>query len=924
MLLLLLLLVIPRSVDAASNAPPPTLQACDEKVARSNDPRASHCYLEIARGGSISFNEMARHLVRRLARRPEDVHVRLALASVRSAQGHADAEALFREVADHYARQRGALGEVLARTALANLLMTQGRIGDAGESLSRAESVAETSRDPQLIARVRTGQAWLAYRQVDYGRGLRLLASVKEQIAAADTDLRSVWLSTMGANLWAVGRTQEAVETYKEQAALLEAAGNRHDEATARVNIVLLTAGPQRRTLALEAARIAKEGGNLASESSAYFYLSGESPPVEARAHARRSLELAIASRRADQISRTKRTLALFTLPFDRVEAFRLIDEAIAEARGVGDPNEGIRHRFTKANMRWQTGPRAEAIAASLDLLNSIEALRVALPEDELRAQRFDQWKNGYFRLAGHLLAGHLQEDPNSPVAAEDKELAFATLERMRARMLLDRLDVAQASAPRDPDDPSERERDGLRAEIAKVNRRLQSTTIDGARTALVGELETLERQLSDVAARIAKRDPRFGELHQPRLTTIRELRKALAPDEALIAFQIFDLFDRSGKPYGVWVWSITRDAATAYPLPHLRNLWAAVDLFLGLFGRRDGSEAVLSARLYKELLEPVLRPLPEEISKLIIIPDGSLHRLPFDALREDPTSAPVATRYQITLAPSASMWLKWRTATSTGVQRPALVVADPALPGYAATRTAEADTYRVGTGLLPLPQARREGRAIVRALGTSSRMFSGKDATETLIKQQNLADYRVLHFATHAVIDDQHPERTAVLLAPGDDEREDGYLQVREIADLRLSGQLVMLSACQSVGGTVVAGEGALGLAHGFFRAGARAVVATLWPIRDEDAAEAFRLVGLQLGQGSTVAHAVAAARRELIAHDAPASVWAGLVVMGDGELVPLVGGRSLMPSWWMVASFACALFAAGSWTIRVHPARR
>jgi CHAT domain-containing protein len=167
------------------------------------------------------------------------------------------------------------------------------------------------------------------------------------------------------------------------------------------------------------------------------------------------------------------------------------------------------------------------------------------------------------------------------------------------------------------------------------------------------------------------------------------------------------------------------------------------------------------------------------------------------------------------------------------------------------------------------------------------------------------------------------HPERTAVLLAPGAEGTDDGFLQVREIVELPLSGQVVLLSACRTAAGSVVPGEGALGLAHAFFRAGARTVVATLWTVRDTDAGAAFSLIADALGRGDSVAAAVATARRELVRQGAPAAAWAGLVVMGDGAHVPFPGGRGFEPTWWSAASAMCALFAALAWVTRRRHAR-
>ena len=908
-------LIAAAGLPAAAQSPRPSLPACDATMEAGDSVAAVRCYLALAHGGAAATETVAGHLTARLARDAGETQTRFALARIRASQGHPEAETLLRSVIDEFSRSRNPTGEVLARTSLASFVSQRGNVEEAERILADGETVANASGESRLVAWVHTMQAWDAYRELDYGRGMRLLQGVKTTIdGSTDIDLKSSWLSAMGATLWALGRWTEARATYESEVAMLHEAGNRFDEASALSNVVLLSSGPQRRAVALETARIARESGNLAIESSAYLYLAESAPPGEARAYAKRSLDLAVAAHSPTSISRAQGALAVLTVPVDPVEAFRLIDDAIDKARGVGDPNQAVRQRFLKANMRWQAGPRAQAIADSETLLDAIERLRAFQPEDSLRAERFGQWRFAYYRLAGHLLARHLT--PGVPLTDEDAELAFSTLERMRSRMLLDRLDAARATE-RTADSPLRTERIALLHQIAEVNRQLAHLAVEAGpeREQARARLEDLESRAADVDSRLARAEPGFGELHQPRLATLAEIRDALAPDEALITYQSASAVDRDWPPYGGWIWTITKAEARAVPLEAPETLPTAVDVFVGLIERRDNSEKTAAARLYKRLIAPALESLGAPVSKLILIPDEALYRLPFDALRETPDAQPLGLQRQITLAPSATMWLRWRRTPPVAARIPALVLADPTLPAYSAT---DAPAHELRSGLWPLPEARIEGRSLVRALGGGSRMFAGADASERLVKRTALTDYRILHFAAHAVIDDIHPERSAVLLAPGAPDGDDGFLQAREIADLHLSGQVVFLSACRSAGGALVPGEGTLGLAHAFFRAGAGAVVATLWPIRDDDARDAFDLIGQSLGQGTTVAAAVTAARTTLARRGLPAAAWASLIVMGNGEQVPLAGGRRWEADAWLYAALGCAGLACAAWIVR------
>lgn len=227
-----------------------------------------------------------------------------------------------------------------------------------------------------------------------------------------------------------------------------------------------------------------------------------------------------------------------------------------------------------------------------------------------------------------------------------------------------------------------------------------------------------------------------------------------------------------------------------------------------------------------------------------------------------------------------------------------ALALADPKLTRMTQEAAAErawaiADGARLGA----LPQARREGRSLRRRLGGGSQLYIGAAASEHLLKRIDLAPFGLLHLAAHAVIDDMHPARSAVILSAGD-AGEDGLLQAPEIASLSLSGKAVVLSACQGASGTLLKGEGVMSLSRAFFQAGAQAVVGSLWPLRDDEAAEFFDAFYGRLATGATVAEALVAAQEERALAGAPTAAWAGLVALGDGDLRPLLPAQ-VRPRW-------------------------
>jgi CHAT domain-containing protein len=294
--------------------------------------------------------------------------------------------------------------------------------------------------------------------------------------------------------------------------------------------------------------------------------------------------------------------------------------------------------------------------------------------------------------------------------------------------------------------------------------------------------------------------------------------------------------------------------------------------MFAGLLSGGDRREIAAAVRLHDDVFSGALRDLPPTVTRLILVPDGPLHHLPFDALRASADAEPLAVRYELVVSPSATVWLDThRRETSIGRAR-VLVLADPATA--------------VMPGIGRLPYARRESRALARYLGDVDALV-GMAASEHAIKTRALGDYELVHFAAHAVADETRPNESAVFLAPGD-AGEDGLLQAHEISALDFDGRIVVLSACQTAAGAVLGGEGMLSLARAFFQAGARAVVGTRWRIRDEDAASLFDTFYRALGNGATLSAALAQTKSEAIARGRSPEVWAGLVLLGDGASRP------------------------------------
>jgi CHAT domain-containing protein len=338
-------------------------------------------------------------------------------------------------------------------------------------------------------------------------------------------------------------------------------------------------------------------------------------------------------------------------------------------------------------------------------------------------------------------------------------------------------------------------------------------------------------------------------------------------------------------------VLAVNAGGATLHRLPDRSAIEPLVPVFLGLVQRRDGSEAAAARRLFTLLLAAPLAALPASTERLVIVPDGALFSLPFDVLQPAAAGAPpVGARYELAVVPSATALLHWRGSAPAPASHGALVLADPTLPAGAAVATVRDGSLGDAVALGALPAARREGRALIRLLGPTSELLEGAAATERALARPDLGSFAVLHLAAHAVADGVHPQRSAVLLAAAD-AREDGLLQGREITRLPLAGRTVFLSACRTAAGAVAAGEGPLSLARAFQQAGARAVIGSRWPLRDDEAAVLVAEVYRHLAAGRSLGAALLAARRDAWESGRPAATWAALVLMGEPDVEVFAG---------------------------------
>lgn len=395
-----------------------------------------------------------------------------------------------------------------------------------------------------------------------------------------------------------------------------------------------------------------------------------------------------------------------------------------------------------------------------------------------------------------------------------------------------------------------------LSASIIALRTRLLSPTLNRH------QREDLQRELVEVEGDLAER--RFqAELNHPKLRSVfsspaklKQLQNQLGDRESVIEFNLGE--ERS------FVWLISRGTVGFEILPGRGEIEGKVQQYLNDLSTAP-TNLHLQLRVAKqramaqELFTMLFGKLSSQLAsyKLIVIPDGLLNHVPYESLFHN--GRYLIEDHEITYLPSASLIELLRrpplgSASEHDGQLDLLAFGDPVFQQRSKTslsRNPPASSAKIEkqawdfemSNLLPLPRTRDEVEYIGSLIPKErERLYLGKDSTEKAFKEEPLNKYRWIHLATHSLIDERNPGRSAVVLARDVENDEDGFLRATEIADLDLNCELVVLSACETGWGRLSSGEGVIGLSRSFFIAGARSVVVSQWAVSDISTAQLMK----------------------------------------------------------------------------------
>lgn len=573
-----------------------------------------------------------------------------------------------------------------------------------------------------------------------------------------------------------------------------------------------------------------------------------------------------------------------------------------------GNPDDEWVIESRIAHVDRALGRSEEALLHYRESIDGIERLRgVALNTERGRASALAKSRETYAETADLLYDMHREVD------------ALAIAERGRARAFLDTLALSRTGLA-DELTPEQRKReDAILARISAAQKDLWKENIPSEEQRRKAELASAEDELETFHLEVRQNNPRYASIHYPEPISVRQIQNSLLDDRTAMVEYLL------GEKRSL-VWVITRNKLTTSVLPPRKEIEAQVAAYRQVLVERASALTLpeslaeitrLGARLSSSLFQPVETAVASSHT-LIIVPDGALNYLPFEALVASPARRTsggtdpsyLVEKFTVVYGPSASalVTLQAMNRAAAALPKTLLAFGDPVAtfsPGPRATSatseatrsTSEAaevsstdDYTERGFSFERLPYTRQEVLAISRLFPASQRqVFLGEEAREETVKTEKLDQFRFIHFATHGFIDEAKPSRSGILLSRDPHSSEDGILQMGEIMRLKMNADLVTLSACSTGLGKLVTGEGVLGLTRAFFYSGARNVTVSLWNVNDSATAALMKAYYENLKRGVPESAALRQAKLTLL-HGKNRTwsqpyFWAAFVLVGEGK---------------------------------------
>lgn len=548
--------------------------------------------------------------------------------------------------------------------------------------------------------------------------------------------------------------------------------------------------------------------------------------------------------------------------------------------------------------------------------LNIADHIRLQLKSEASQSAFYNLAKSHFHESLS--IAWELQD---KAVAIDDlAEWTFSLMERSKAWLVLESLSERRATARAGiPDSLLQLER-SYQLDIDQQNQLL--TRYDASNRDSIAiirhNLFELKESLAQLQVRIKKSYPSYEALtDQVGRATISEIQSRLAGSKKLF------LHYATTSDY-IYLFAITENNKTF--LRTHKEASFDQDIFELYHWLKEKNQNFVTfndlvPKISHQLLTPVANMLVQSES-LIIVPDGLLHYIPFEVLRSGNSGKYLIESKNISYVYSGSVLLELSKHNLSGSIN--FLAFAPEFNGQPNSESlvALSDRELVRGDLSQLFGVYKEVEGIKRYFEGS--VLLKEHATETAFKLQ-AKDKGILHFATHAIIDDSHPLNSYLVLTDQRDEQDDGYLYTWELHNMDLNAQMVVLSACNTGYGKLEEGEGFVSLGRAFILAGCQSVVMSHWPAQDQSTASIMDVFYQELAQGQARDEALRNAKLDFINNSDETFnhpfYWAGFVV--HGQTNPLSTGTSTSSFYWLLLLPLLLLLAYGWYRAREDKAK-
>jgi CHAT domain-containing protein/Tfp pilus assembly protein PilF len=699
-------------------------------------------------------------------------------------------------------------------------------------------------------------------------------------------------LNNLGFALQHAGRYAEAAARYREALALGRELGNPLDEMIALRNLATLDQSNGRYEEARQgfesALAIARNLKSRSQEANTLEGIGRVCTFLGKYADARQSLDegLTIARETGQRklVGLLLTDIAVLSYRQKRYEEARgYYGEALTAADSLGDAQTSFRCHWDLGLVYADLKRWPDAVAEFRKSIATIESLRGGLGEWSLRASFLDQNITPYVALAGSLI----EEGKPDAVTA-----AFAVVEQAKARNLVETLRQGKADLRKGMTDVERANDERLHGNLTTLGIQIESAQ----------QNREADAKLPDLKRRLAAAQEEYEQFRRRTFLAHPELQTHQARFEpASLADLNRDLFPRQPglclvsyliDPTEVYIFVVrgVDGPNTAARLQLRRSPLKRKDLEQSVEAFRTACHSPAKSPDSKLLYDTLLAPIAKDVagaSHLVIIPDGCLNSLPFQAI-PDGSGKYLIERFPISYAPSATALVKMTEQADR--QRSA---AGPTTSDVLAVGRPE-----FGGAMKDLPASETEARAIATLYGPKAALLLGERADRRNVLAA-LSGARIVHLATHGLVNGTNPLYSAIALSPraGTD---DGRVYARDLLDLDLHANLVVLSACETALGQQVQGEGVLGLAWSLFVAGAPSSVVTQWSVADESTKAMMVEFHKRLAAGSDKADALRQAQLVLLnVYDAKTGQLRGVGGVAEDSPSKSEGGR-LHPFYW------------------------